>query len=113
MIEAKLIEYLKEETKIPAYAERPKNPPKEFIIIEKLGGAYRNGIDSGSFAFQSHAATMLRAAEINALVKDAARRLPQHTDISAVRLSSDYNFTDTSMKEYRYQAVFDITYMEG
>ena len=27
-------------------------------------------------------------------------------------LNSDYNFTDTETKEYRYQAVFDINYYQ-
>ena len=32
--------------------------------------------------------------------------------ISAVRFDSDYNFTDTDTKHYRYQAVFEITHYE-
>ena len=31
-------------------------------------------------------------------------------EIGAVHLNSDYNFTDTAAKRYRYQAVFDVTY---
>ena len=31
-------------------------------------------------------------------------------DIARVELNSDYNFTDTATKTYRYQAVFDITH---
>ena len=30
--------------------------------------------------------------------------------ISKIKLNSDYNFTDTETKEYRYQAVFDINH---
>ena len=32
--------------------------------------------------------------------------------ISGVKLNAEYNFTDTSVKGYRYQAVFDIYYKE-
>ena len=31
-------------------------------------------------------------------------------DICAVRLNTDYTFTDTASKRFRYQAVFDITH---
>ena len=30
--------------------------------------------------------------------------------ISSAKLDTDYNFTDTSTREYRYQAVYDLTY---
>ena len=30
--------------------------------------------------------------------------------IASVRLNSDYNYTDTTTKQYRYQAVFDIVH---
>lgn len=33
-------------------------------------------------------------------------------EIASVKLDNDYNFTDTETKEYRYQAVFDITYYQ-
>ena len=31
-------------------------------------------------------------------------------DIAKVDLNTDYNFTDTTTKQYRYQAVFDIVH---
>ena len=31
-------------------------------------------------------------------------------EVSACRLNSDYNFTDTTTKHYRYQAVFDLVF---
>ena len=36
--------------------------------------------------------------------------LPSHPEVASCRLNSDYNFTDTTKKQYRYQAVFDIVY---
>ena len=35
---------------------------------------------------------------------------PTVENIFACRLNSDYDFTDTSTKQHRYKAVFDITY---
>ena len=34
------------------------------------------------------------------------------TNISSVKLNTDYDFTDEETKEYRYQAVYDLVYME-
>jgi hypothetical protein len=34
----------------------------------------------------------------------------ERNDISRVGLNSDYNYTDTAMKQYRYQAVFVVVY---
>ena len=31
-------------------------------------------------------------------------------DVSRSALNSDYNYTDTDTKTYRYQAVYDLTY---
>ena len=33
-------------------------------------------------------------------------------DISKCTLNSDYNYTDTARKKYRYQAVYDIVYFK-
>ena len=43
-------------------------------------------------------------------MKAALRAMPDTEDIGGAKLNSDYNFTDTAMKRYRYQAVFDFTY---
>ena len=31
-------------------------------------------------------------------------------NVFMAKLNSDYNYTDTSVKRYRYQAVYDMTY---
>lgn len=31
-------------------------------------------------------------------------------EISACSLNSSYNFTDTTLKTYRYQAIFELVY---
>ena len=31
-------------------------------------------------------------------------------EITSLHLNSDYDYTDTTIKKYRYQAVFDIGY---
>jgi polyhydroxyalkanoate synthesis regulator phasin len=48
--------------------------------------------------------------EINEKVKDFMRAAISLDKIAKVECNSDYNFTDSSTKTYRYQAVFDIKY---
>ncbi|SDQ04437.1 hypothetical protein SAMN04487752_0319, partial [Carnobacterium viridans] len=49
-------------------------------------------------------------ALLNEELKEVVENLILLNEISGVRLNSDYNFTDTTTKEYRYQAVFDINH---
>ena len=49
-------------------------------------------------------------AVLNEKVKEFMRAAISLDSIAKVECNSDYNFTDASTKEYRYQAVFDIKY---
>ena len=46
---------------------------------------------------------------LNEELKEVVNNMVELKEISAVRLNSDYEFTDLDTKHYRYQAVFDIT----
>ena len=59
---------------------------------------------------QSYAPSLFEAAELNERVKAAMDDLILLPDIFSAKLDSDYNFTDTATKQYRYQAVYNITY---
>ena len=113
MIEAVVIGYLDGLGNIPAYAERPEDPPEEYLIIERTGGGYTNHISRAVIAVQSYADSLLRAAQINEAVEAAMQDITDIENISRCSLNSSYNFTDTASKKYRYQAVFDIAYMRG
>ncbi|MCD8207829.1 MAG: hypothetical protein LUD72_07820, partial [Bacteroidales bacterium] len=78
--------------------------------IEKTGSGRENHINSSTFAVQSYATSMYNAAELNEQVKGLLDDLINLPEVTASRLNSDYNFTDTSSKRYRYQAVYDITH---
>lgn len=54
--------------------------------------------------------SLLRAAEINEAAKAAMDTLPERPEVFRSALNSDYNYTDTETKTYRYQAVYDITF---
>lgn len=115
LIEATVISYLATELKTTdVYAERPDNPPDEYIVIEKTSSGETNHIQRATIAVQSISKTsLLNAAQTSKSVEKAMRKIVEVTDISKCTLNSAYNFTDTDTREYRYQAVFDIYYMEG
>lgn len=113
MIETVLINYLSGKIDVPVYMEKPARPPVSFVVIEKTGAAMSNQIETSLFAFQSHASTLFHAASLNETVKRAMLAAPgEVAEIASARLDSDYNFTDTASKQYRYQAVFSITHYE-
>jgi len=53
---------------------------------------------------------LYEAAELNEQIKAVMDQMPDTVDVGRVELNSDYNFTDTAAKRYRYQAVYDLTH---
>lgn len=110
MIEKILIDYLSSALTVPVYMERPVDPPAEYVIIQKTGSSKYNQICSAMVAFQSYAASLYKAATLNEAVKAAVENSIELPEISRAKLNSDYNFTNPASKQYRYQAVFNITH---
>ncbi|WP_262315219.1 hypothetical protein [Lacticaseibacillus parakribbianus] len=110
MIEQTMKQFLDGRLAAPSFFEVPADAPDQFILIERTGGASRNHLSSGTFAFQSYAGSLYDAANLNEQVKEAVEAMIELDDIRSVSLNSDYNFTDTTTKKYRYQAVFDVGY---
>lgn len=110
MIEKVILDYLNEKLSVEAFMERPDNPPESYVLIEKTGSGRRNLIYNSTLAIQSYAGRMVDAASLNEEVKTAMFEASALNEIGRISLNSDYNFTDTSSKQYRYQAVFDITH---
>lgn len=95
---------------IPVYMEMPVEMPATFILVEKTGSGRDNHINRATFALQSYAPSLYEAATLNETVKAFMDAMPDSCDVFRSKLNSDYNFTDTSLKRYRYQAVYDLTY---
>ena len=109
MLEETIIFYLTGNN-INAYAEVPKDPPDEFVIIERTGGGRVNMIDNARIAIQSYATSLYAAAQLDETVKNLMVDITALGSVCSCRLSASYNFTDPSTKRYRYQSIFDITY---
>lgn len=123
MIEQLLVTFLINKTSAGTnvFCERPEIPPSEYILLEKTGSDITNRITTSTIAIQSisnslEGGSMLQAITLNDEVKDALLGadedygLVELDEIVSIDLNSDYNFTDTETKEYRYQAIFNITH---
>lgn len=110
MIEKVLYDYLSANLDVPVYADIPKQYPVSYVTLEKTGSGRTDHINRATVAVQSIAGSMFEAAALNERVKtvmDNAIILPE---VASSKLNSDYNYTDTTTKQYRYQAVYDIVH---
>lgn len=108
MIETIVLEYLKKALPVPVYPERPSEEPEEYVLIEKTGSSKENHIDSATFVLQSYAGSLLKAVQLNEMVKTAMDHLYILDEVYDSKLNTDYNYTDQAKKKYRYQAVYDL-----
>ena len=108
MIETIIKNHLDLELEVGIFLEKPSSTVESYVVLEKTSSGKRNHLPTAVFAFQSYAKSLYAAAELNERVKMAVESLILLDEIRGVSLNSDYNFTDTTTKEYRYQAVFDI-----
>lgn len=112
MIETTVLNYLKQTLDVPVKMETPANPTARYVLLEKTGSSRTNRLNTATIAAQSYAESLVEAAKLNEEVKAAIDNMVELNAISACRLNSDYNFTDTTTKKYRYQCVYVITYLE-
>ena len=112
MIEKTILDHLAGALEVPCGMERPAKEPASFVVLEKTGNSRTNWVCTAILAVQSYGPTLYEAARLNEDVKLAMNTAAALPEVAAVRLNSDYNFTDTASKRYRYQAVFDVTYYD-
>lgn len=110
MIELIVLNYLTETLDVNVYMEEQEEPESSYIIIEKTSGGETNFIKNAVIAIQSYGSSKYEAATLNESVKDAMRDIITLDTVSSCKLNSDYDYTDTTKKKYRYQAVFDLVY---
>lgn len=111
MIETIVLNHLIDELESDnVYMETPEHPPDSYVVIEKTGSGRANHISSATFAIQSYSPTLAEAAQLNEEVKTAMDALSSNDSIGRCELDTDYNFTNTATRQYRYQAVFNITH---
>lgn len=112
MIEKTILDYLGEHLSVPVYMEEPINKPASYVLIERTGSSESDLIESTTLALQSYGASLYDAAVLNMAVKARIKQAVELPSVSAVYINSDYNFTDTETKRYRYQCVAVVTHYE-
>ena len=113
MVETAVQEYLADALAVPVYLDTPPDPADEYVSIERVGSSRSNMINTYRLAVQSYGARKFTAAELNENVKRAMLSgLSDLEEFGGVYLESDYDYTDTSTKRYRYQAVFNVVYYD-
>lgn len=112
IIEETVRNFLNEKLECPVWLEIPKSitPPDQYVLVSKTGSDRRNHIKYAVIALQSYADNLVDAMDLNEAVKSSMDDLIMLDSVSRSALNSDYNFTDTQTKKYRYQAVYDITH---
>lgn len=110
IIEIYLVEYLAEELGVNVYGQEEDAEKGSYVVIEKLGSYVENFTRHATIALKSYGTTLLESAELNERVKNAMDDIIKKPEISCSKLNSDYNYTDTTTKKYRYQAVYDLVY---
>lgn len=113
MIEKILYEFLKDND-IDASAQGAGQVVEDDVRIEKIGMSADDHLCTSDIVIQCYGRSIYKAAELSKKVRELLLyKLPEHKDIAGVKLNSEYNFTDTAAKRYRYQSVYHITHYEG
>lgn len=109
MIVKTLLDYLSEALDVGVYMEAPTET-SNYIILDQTGSSRVDKITTTTIAVQSYGATLYDAMVLNERVKIAMDGFAQLGQIASVKLDTDYNFTNTATKQYRWQAVYFITH---
>ena len=109
ILEKVICDYLYSKLDCRVLPEKPKRPFGRMVFVERTGGRGQF-LKESTVAIQSYEESMFKAAELNELVKEAMFDMIELDSITKVTLNSNYVFTDTATKEYRYQSVFDIVH---
>ena len=84
-----------------------------YVLIDQTRSSNSNHIMTSTIAIQSYGASLYEALLLNEQVKAAMVGFAGEPEISSVKLETDYNFTNTATKQYRWQAVYQITHYLG
>jgi hypothetical protein len=109
MIAKTLLDFLSHELTVPVVMEAPKQTTG-YVLIDQTGSSRTNHITTTTFAIQSYEASLYDAMLLNQAVESAMENFAELDNITRVELETDYNFTNTATKQYRWQAVYQITH---
>lgn len=106
IIEEKIIQHLNSES-MPAYAERPTNPPSRYILVEVLGKAETDRMTTARVSVKVYAETRYM---VLTLAEDVLDSMLAMSGVYGVHLSGGNDYTNSLAKEYAEELIFEITY---
>ena len=109
MIAKDLLDYLNNTLNVPAYMEQPEELT-DYVLLDQTGTSRTNHIITTTIAVQSYGPSLYEAMLLNESVKEAMEGFLTLGNVTRVELETDYNFTNTTTKQYRWQAVYNITH---
>ena len=109
MIAKTLLDYLSSVLDVPVVMEAPEQVT-DYVLIDQTGSSRMNHITTTTLALQSYGATLYEAMLLNQEVEEAMDGFAELGEVTRVELNTDYNFTNTATKQYRWQAVYNITH---
>ena len=109
MIAKQLLDYLGSVLDVPVRMEAPEQTTG-YVLIDQTGSSRTNHIITTTFAIQSYGDSLYEAMVLNDAVKDAMVGFAELGNVTRVELQTDYNYTNTATKQYRWQAVYLITH---
>ena len=109
MILKDLLDYLNTQLSVGVYAEAPAQLT-DYVLLDQTATSNENHITTTTIAVQSYGATLYNAMLLNEDVKAAMESFADQPQVARVKLETDYNFTNTATKQYRWQAVYHITH---
>ena len=109
MIAKDLLDYLGEALSVGVYMESLEELTN-YILLDQTGSSRNDHIITTTIAVQSYAPSLYEAMVLNESVKAAMEGFAQLANVTRVELDTDYNFTNTVTKQYRWQAVYNITH---
>ena len=109
MIAKTLLDYLGTHLDVPVKMEAPEQT-SDYVLIDQTGSSRTNHIITTTFAIQSYGTSLYNAMVLNEFVKTVMVGFAELDEITRVELETDYNFTNTATKQYRWQAVYQITH---
>lgn len=113
MIEVITRQYLSEQLDVPVYiGEEPKTKPSEYIVIEVIDNGRIDMIDAVTFNITSYSTTLYDAAVLNKEVKDAMYNIVSLPEVSSSKCGGGGQAINTNTKQYAYECVFNLYYME-
>ncbi len=112
MIESTVTKYLNEVLDVPAYMEEPKNKPPEYVVLQVIDSGRTNYIDAVTFNITSYSTSLLKAAQLNNMVKNAMYDIISINNISSSKFGGGGQEIKQTTKQYAYYCIFNLFYTE-